>query len=103
MKIKKGLTHMIEQWEILAPNTDFKYQTKEPEYAEYGILMPVFEVKFKRANEPLDEVERMWLETLRELLRREELIEMYIHKALQRARDFDIEKIAEEWRNVLEK
>jgi len=94
---------MIEQWKILAPDTDFEYQTKEPDYAEYGILMPVFEVKYKRADEPLDEVERMWVETLKELLRREELIEMYRHKALQRVRDFDIEKIAEEWRNVLGK
>ncbi len=87
--------------EILAPDTDFEYQTKEPEYAEYGILMPVFEVKFKRADEPLDEVERMWAETLKELLRREELIELYRHKALQRARDFDIEKIAKEWEKIM--
>ncbi len=89
--------------EILAPNTDFEYQTKEPEYAEYGVLMPVFEVKYKRADEPLDEIERIWVETLKELLRREELIELYRHKALQRARDFDIEKIVEEWKNILGK
>ncbi len=87
--------------EILAPNTDFEYQTKEPEYAEYGILMPVFEVKFKRADEPLDEIERIWVKTLRELLKREELIEEYGNKALQRARDFDIEKIVKEWEKIL--
>ncbi|WPM31728.1 glycosyltransferase [Hydrogenobacter sp. T-2] len=88
--------------EILAPDTDFEYQTKEPEYAEYGILMPVFEVKFKMADEPLDEVERMWVETLKELLRREELIEEYGNKALQRARDFDIEKITDLWARIIQ-
>ena len=51
----------------------------------------------------MDEIERMWVETLRELLRREELIELYRHKALQRALDFDIEKIAEGWKNILRK
>jgi glycosyltransferase involved in cell wall biosynthesis len=39
--------------EILAPNTDFNHQTQKPEFAEYGVLMPVFEVKYKTTEEPL--------------------------------------------------
>jgi Glycosyltransferase len=39
--------------EILAPNTDFNYQTQKPEFAEYGVLMPVFEIKYKTTNESI--------------------------------------------------
>jgi len=54
--------------EILAPDTDFNYQTQKPEFAEYGVLMPAFEVKYKTANEPLEEREIMWVETIDKLL-----------------------------------
>jgi len=39
--------------EILALNTDFNYQTQKPEFAEYKVLMPVFEIKYKTTNEPV--------------------------------------------------
>jgi len=54
--------------EIFAPNTDFDCQTQKPEFAEYGVLMPVFEVKYKTANEPLEEREIVWVETIDTLL-----------------------------------
>jgi glycosyltransferase involved in cell wall biosynthesis len=87
--------------EILAPNTDFNYQTQKPEFAEYGILMPVFEIKYKTANEPLEEKEIMWIETIDKLLEDESLRKKYSEKAKQRAEDFRIEKIVQEWREVL--
>ena len=87
--------------EILAPNTDFNYQTQEPEFAEYGVLMPVFEVKYKIANEPLEEREIMWVETVDRLLKDESLRKYYSEKAKQRAEDFSIEKIVQEWKEVL--
>jgi Glycosyltransferase len=87
--------------EILAPNTDFNYQTQKPEFAEYGILMLVFEVKYKNANEPLDEREIMWVETIDKLLEDENLRKNYSEKAKQRAEDFRIEKIVQEWKEVL--
>lgn len=87
--------------EILAPDTDIEYQTKEPEFAEYGVLMPVFEVKYKGANEPLDEVERMWIEVVSEFLERDEMRKNYAFKARERAKDFDMEKIAQEWLTTL--
>jgi len=87
--------------EILAPNTDFNYQTQEPEFAEYGVLMPVFEVKYKSAEEPLGEREIMWVKTIDKLLEDESLRENYSEKAKQRAEDFRIEKIVQEWREVL--
>ncbi|MFZ8830681.1 MAG: glycosyltransferase [Thermodesulfobacteriaceae bacterium] len=87
--------------EILAPNTDFNYQTQKPEFAEYGVLMPVFEVKYKTAKEPLEEREIMWVETIDKLLEDEGLRKNYSEKAKQRAKDFSIEKIVQEWREVL--
>jgi glycosyltransferase involved in cell wall biosynthesis len=87
--------------EILAPNTDFGYQTDKPEFAEYGVLMPVFEVKFKSAKEPLEEKEKIWVEVIDRLLRDEDLRKHYSEKAKQRADDFKIEKIIQEWMEVL--
>jgi len=87
--------------EILEPNTDFNYQTQKPEFAEYGVLMPVFEVKYKTAKEPLEEREIMWVETVDRLLEDESLRKHYSEKAKQRAEDFSIEKIVEEWKEVL--
>jgi len=87
--------------EILAPNTDFNYQTQKPEFAEYGVLMPVFEVKYKSAKEPLEEKEMMWVETVDKLLEDEGLRKHYSEKAKQRAEDFRIEKILIEWRNII--
>ncbi|MFZ8831608.1 MAG: glycosyltransferase [Thermodesulfobacteriaceae bacterium] len=87
--------------EILAPNTDFNYQTQKPEFAEYGVLMPVFEVKYKTANEHLEEREIMWVETLDKLLEDGNLRKSYSEKARERAEDFRIENIVQEWREVL--
>ncbi len=87
--------------EILAPNTDFNYQTQKPEFAEYGVLMPVFEVKYKTAKEPLEEREIIWVEAIGKLLEDESLMKHYSEKAKRRAEDFRIEKIVEEWKGVL--
>jgi len=87
--------------EILAPNTDFNYKTQKPEFAEYGILMPTFEVKYKTANEPLEEREIMWVETVDKLLEDESLRKNYSEKAKQRAEDFRIETIIQEWKEVI--
>ncbi|SMO55226.1 Glycosyltransferase involved in cell wall bisynthesis [Balnearium lithotrophicum] len=87
--------------EILSPDTDFNYQTKEPEFAEYGVLMPPFDVEFKKANEPLGEREKVWVEVLGELLQDEELRRKYSRKALERARDFDVKNIVKDWEGIL--
>ncbi len=63
--------------------------------------MPVFEVKYKSANESLEEKEIMCVETIDRLLEDESLRKNYSEKAKQRAEDFRIEKIVQEWREVL--
>jgi hypothetical protein len=64
--------------------------------------MPVFEIKYKRADEPLEERELMWVDTLSKLLRDEKFLKHYSQKAIERANDFHIDKIIQEWRKLLE-
>jgi glycosyltransferase involved in cell wall biosynthesis len=63
--------------------------------------MPVFEVKYKTANEPLEEREIMWVKAIDKLLKDENLRKNYSEKAKQRAEDFRIEKIVQEWKGIL--
>jgi len=87
--------------EILAPNTDVEYQTNKPEFAEYGVLMPTFEVKFKSAREPLEEKEKMWVEILNRMLMDQSLREEYSKKSKKRAEDFRMEAVIQKWMEVL--
>lgn len=87
--------------EILAPDTDISYQTKGPEFAKYGVLMPVLEDKLKNVG-ILTEKEIIWLETIKMLLRDESLMRCYREKALERAKDLDISKIIGDWYKVIQ-
>lgn len=89
--------------EILAPDTDFRYQTNKVEFAEYGILLPPFELKFKPADEPFEEKEKLWVEVLDMLLTDEKLRRIYADMAKERATDFRVEKILKEWEELLNK
>jgi len=64
-------------------------------------LMPVFEVKYKTANEPLEEKEMMWVKTIDKLLEDKSVRKNYSEKAKQRAEDFRIEKIVEKWKEII--
>jgi hypothetical protein len=85
--------------EILAPNTDYLQITK-PEFAEYGILMPVLPSKLL-SNEPITEREKLWIDSLKEILQDQNLIEKYRKKAPIRAKDFSKEKIIQKWKEVI--
>lgn len=89
--------------EILAPDMEFAYQTKEPEFARYGILMPVFDGEYKKADDPLTREEKVWAETLSEILSNEKLLNEYGEKAKERALDFDMDKIIKQWLEVIER
>ena len=87
--------------EILAPNTDVEYQTEKPEFAEYGVLMPVFDVKFKSAKEPLEEKERMWVEVIDSILNNEYIMNKYREKAVERVKNYNRD-VLEKWKEILE-
>ena len=84
--------------EILAANTDFNKTTTVTEFAEYGILIPPFSNPDKQ-NIPL---ENIWTETINKVLNSSEVMKNYSAKGLERAKDFEIEKIVKEWQTVLE-
>jgi len=89
--------------EILAPDTDFKYQTQESEFAKYGVLMPVLEGEFLSKKEPLTIVEKIWLETIKNFLLKNTLREHYAFKAKERALDFHVKNIVKKWIEIIEK
>ena len=64
--------------------------------------MPAFEVKFKSAIEPLDKKEKMWVNVINRMYKDTKLMKYYSQKAKERAEDFRIEKINEEWKNILQ-
>lgn len=89
--------------EILAPMSDFNFKTEKLEFGEYGVLMPVFEPKYKKAKEPLTEKEKIWIEALKRVLKNENLKRKYSEKSKERAKDFSVEKILPQWEEILRK
>jgi len=87
--------------EILAPKTDFLLEAKEPQMEEFGILMPNFERKVLKANEPLTQQEKIWIDFLKWLLDNEKLLKDYERKTSMKAKDFEIEKIIKQWKEVI--
>jgi len=87
--------------EILAPDTDFMYQTIEPEFAKYGVLIPVFDGKFKKADEPLTKEEKLWVEVILELLKNDKMLQQYAKAGKERVKDFYPDKIIPQWKNAI--
>ena len=87
--------------EILAPDTDFLYETGMPEYAPYGVLMPVLDGSFRGAQVPLTPRETLWEETIVRLLRDLRLRQEYFRKGPVRSMDFEVSKITPIWMECL--
>ncbi|OGZ77535.1 MAG: hypothetical protein A3G45_02135 [Candidatus Staskawiczbacteria bacterium RIFCSPLOWO2_12_FULL_37_15] len=75
--------------EILAPETDINYQTKDIEYAEFGILTPI---------DSLPDSEKKLAEAVINVLTDKKLSNNLIEKSKQRAKDFNIKNIIKEWK-----
>jgi glycosyltransferase involved in cell wall biosynthesis len=84
--------------EILAPNTDFNKKTKLLEFGDYGILMPAFSNPDKQNNT----LKNIWIQTINNELNSTKIMQDYSNKGHERAEDFKIGKIAEEWHTLLE-
>ena len=88
--------------EILAPDTEIAYQTKNLEYGKYGILVPVCSRKFTQAYVPLTEDEKMMKEAVLQVLENEVLSNDFAQKGSERAQDFNIDKIMKKHDFLLE-
>ena len=85
--------------EILAPRTSIDSQAETIEYADFGILTPVFEKEGSQSNY-LTENEEIFKKAVTMVLTDKNLADNLTKKSLQRAEDFDIIKIIKEW-NIL--
>jgi len=84
--------------EILAPGTRYKVEgLKQPEYAEYGILMPTMDGRLYEAWNPLTWQERVWADEVASCLLDPKKMEPYRVKGPRRAEDLDAHKVVSEY------
>lgn len=87
--------------EILAPNTDQEAHTKDIEYGQYGVLVPVCAKTFPRAESPLSPNEAILEKAIMEILYNEKMRKSFARKASERAKDFDVQKIVPQYEALL--
>jgi glycosyltransferase involved in cell wall biosynthesis len=90
--------------EILAPDTDHCVKTKDVEYAQYGILVPVPADGYNAnsGDEPLSAEENKLALSIIELLQNVDLNKHYALRAESRVQDFSSDRIMLQWRQVIE-
>lgn len=88
--------------EILAPDTDWENKTTtRVDYAKYGILVPGFNSTLDIDNRSILPAEKKMAEAMQKIISNEELCNNYRKQSKRRSRDFDVEKIAMEWEDVM--
>ena len=87
--------------EILAPETPVDAKTNKIEYAQYGVLVPVFTQGTETQITPTDE-ERILADAILELCRNKELRDSYAEKARLRSKDFYPHNIMNQWKILIE-
>jgi glycosyltransferase involved in cell wall biosynthesis len=89
--------------EILCPELNINNKINYPYYGRYGILTKPFPREFIWENldkKPLLEEEKLLADLMIEMIEDESLRRKY-NKSLERAKDFDIEKIIKEWEEII--
>ena len=87
--------------EILAPKTEIEYETRDIEYAEFGVLVPVCDgVKYDHSY-TLTMEERVLAESIIDLIKNEELRKEYSNRGKRWVENFNIDKIAKKWERIL--
>ncbi|MDD5208046.1 MAG: glycosyltransferase [Elusimicrobiales bacterium] len=87
--------------EILSPGTGLAGAATTPDHAPYGLLMPVLSGARLRAGAPLEAEERIWTNKLAEMLEAPAALRSYASAGLKRAADFDLQKTAGLWLELL--
>ncbi len=88
--------------EILSPGMNVMYKTHEPEYARYGILMPVCDTKPNIVDTRFTPEEGTWAEVIIRSLKDEGFQKKYAGLAKKRVLDFKIEKVIQQWEEVID-
>lgn len=82
--------------EVLAPDTDISFQTTVPEYATYGVLLPVFE------ENRAEIINNLWAETITLVLQNKKMRDAYREKGMIRVNDFSSDTFISNWKKVLD-
>ena len=88
--------------EILAPNTAIPTQTEKIEFAEYGLLVPVCFGKYYNGIEPLTKEEGILAEAVNRLINDTHVRAKYSQKSIERAEDFAVSRIVQQWVELIE-
>lgn len=83
--------------EILAPDTDFNLEARAIEYAKCGVLTPVCDGNFYKAQDLPTKEENILGEAMVKVLGDKVLREALIKASKERAQYFDIKNIIKEW------
>lgn len=90
--------------EILSPGTDTEKSLKKEERAKYGILTPMFKEKENPLKKKgLSPEEDIFKKALQNLVSNRSLQKEYSKKSLERIRDFDRDKIVNEFADFVER
>ena len=79
--------------EILAPNLSYDYETEEPIFAEYGILVPLLTDNSAML--------KMCADTIDQVLSNKELLERYSNASAKRILDFGFQETILKWKQLI--
>lgn len=87
--------------ELLAPYYPVDKKTDSPEFAQNGIIMPLCDDEKYGADDSLTNEETHWANVLSRLLEDEQLRNKYSDQAVKRAKQFTIENIIQNWKQLI--
>lgn len=88
--------------EMLAPDTNILDESKDLEFAKYGVLVPGFNDDFKNiSNTDLIREEVLLANGIKKLLTDEALRNNYEVNGKKRVRKFDVSEILNEWKEII--
>lgn len=88
--------------EILAPSSDPSFKTEKTEFADYGVLLPPFDGEMRAADDELCREERLWVDTLHEIITDRKVLDSYSERARERALQFSPDAIRRRWLDFLD-
>lgn len=87
--------------EILAPGSDFRKQTNEIEFGDYGVLVPVGNEKHFNPYDALTSDEEYLSRAIISVLKNEKMRRYYEEKSNERIKYFSPEKINKQWSELI--
>lgn len=88
--------------ELLAPDVGYNDDLNSVRFAEYGVLLPELDGKYKKVGEPLTEQEKLMAGSIIQLLNNRELREHYQRKGSLRVKDFSLDKFSDGWKVLVD-